>query len=545
MFATGRRLLGLIGDERRVFALAVMATLVNSFINLGSPFLLGYIIDHCIRTKDFGRILAFSGVLAAVYVVALAASYFQTRLMGEIGQRLLFRMRNGIFNKMQTLPIAFFNANKTGELISRLNNDTEKLNAFFSDSLAQFVGCVATIIGAAIFLLVINLPMGIASLSPAVFVLLFTRLASPVLNKRNMKSRESEADLSAEIHESLSNFRVIVAFNRRNYFLQRFAAVNRNNYRNALLAGAAGTAVFPVYNLCANLAQLVLLITGIYLMNNNALTVGLLISYLINVTNFYNPMKMLAPVWTQFKSALSALDRVDQMMQLESDLPVLSASHTITPPAAMVELRNVHFGYGDGKEVLHNVSFRLKKGKKYSFIGPTGGGKTTIASLVARLYDPVQGTVWIDGKDVRTYSPEERCRKIGFILQDPFVFTGTVRENILYGNERYAACRPGELESVIAGANLDALIRLFEQGLDTALINGGSNISIGQKQLISFIRTVLRRPEILIMDEASANIDFYTEQLLEAILDRLPADTTCITIAHRLNTIEHADEIFL
>lgn len=544
-WTTTRNLLLLVRDERGTLCLSVLATLLNSFINLGSPFVIGYLIDTCIKDKDFHRILVFAGILAVAYVVAMTASYFQTRLMGEIGQRLLFRLRNNIFSKMQSMPIAFFNANKAGDLISRLNNDTEKLNAFFSESLAQFVGCMATIIGAAAFLLVINPMMGLIAIAPATGILLFTKFVSPMLSKRNAKSLESESDMTSEVHESLNNFRVIVAFNRRSYLKSRFTAMNSKNYVHAKQAGMMNNTVLPVYSLFANIAQVALLLSGIYLISRGQLTIGLLISYLINVTNFYNPLKMLAPVWVQFKSAASALDRVNQIMAFNNDLLVLPEAGIAGPPStAMVELRNVYFDYGNGKEVLQDVSFTLKKGKKYSFIGPTGGGKSTIASLIARLYDPVKGSIWINGKDIRTYTPEERSRKIGFILQDPFIFTGTVRDNILYGNEQYVQHTREELQQALSGAHLQALIRLFDNGLDTRIADGGNNISIGQKQLVSFMRTFLRNPEILILDEASANIDTYTEQLLTEILDSLPPTTTCIVIAHRLNTIENADEIF-
>ena len=191
---------------------------------------------------------------------------------------------------------------------------------------------------------------------------------------------------------------------------------------------------------------------------------------------------------------------------------------------------------------MHNVSLKLEKGKKYAFVGPTGGGKTTMALLVARLYDPTRGNIWIDSKDIRAYTPEERTQKIGFILQDPFIFTGTVRENIIYGNTRYDDCTDIKLLQVISDANLQDLLLFFDNGLETEI--SGDNISIGQKQLISFIRTFLRNPDILILDEASANIDTVTEQLLEQVLRNLPETTTCIIIAHRLNTIENADEIF-
>jgi ATP-binding cassette subfamily B protein len=204
----------------------------------------------------------------------------------------------------------------------------------------------------------------------------------------------------------------------------------------------------------------------------------------------------------------------------------------------------VHFGYVEGQEILHNISFKLEKGKTYALVGPTGGGKTTTASLIARLYDPTAGTILLDGKDLRSYDPIDKTNKIGFILQEPFLFTGTVKENILYGNALYLDYTNEQLEKVITDANLESLLALFEQGLETKVVSSGDSVSLGQKQLIAFMRAVLRNPDILILDEATANIDTITEKLLEDILNKLPETTTRVIIAHRLNTIRNADEIF-
>ena len=196
------------------------------------------------------------------------------------------------------------------------------------------------------------------------------------------------------------------------------------------------------------------------------------------------------------------------------------------------------------REILHNINFSLERGKTYALVGPTGGGKTTTASLLARLYDPVEGEVRLNGRDIRTFEPAERSQRIGFILQEPFLFTGTVRDNILYGNEQYFGFTNEQLEEVIRTASLQRLLGSFENGLDTVLSSGGESISLGQKQLIAFMRAVLRNPDLLILDEATANIDTITEKILQDILNRLPASTTRVIIAHRLNTIQNADEIF-
>jgi ATP-binding cassette subfamily B protein len=241
--------------------------------------------------------------------------------------------------------------------------------------------------------------------------------------------------------------------------------------------------------------------------------------------------------------ALAGWDRISLLLSLENNLDIVEADKNEISKSYLA-FRDVSFQYPNGKEVLYNINFNLEQGKTYAFVGPTGGGKTTIASLIARLYDTTKGNILLDGKDIRSYKPEERSRKIGFILQDPFMFSGTVRDNILYGNVEYKSLSNKQLAEVIADAGLEGLLERFDQGLDTKVQTTGDGISLGQKQLIAFMRAVLRKPELLILDEATANIDTITEQLLDEILRKLPSTTTRVIIAHRLNTIENADEIF-
>ncbi|MGH2563372.1 MAG: ABC transporter ATP-binding protein, partial [Ginsengibacter sp.] len=538
-----KSLLQLIAHEKKNLLVALCAILLNSTLNLLGPLIIGYTIDKYVQHKQYHGVLVFSSILLVMYLMGLFTSYFQAKLMGSIGQRMLFTLRNTIFNKLQSLPVAFFNANKAGDLISRVNNDTDKLNTFFSQSLMQFIGSIATMVGAGIFLLSIHINLGAAALVPALCILIFTRLVSPWMKKKNAVNLKSVGGMSAEIQESLTNFKVIIAFNRRDYFRKRFEEVNRRNYTTAVGAGLANNLLLPVYGLFSGLAQLTVLAYGIYLISTGSFSIGLLVSYLAYVTYFYNPLRQLASLWTSFQVAMAGWDRITKILSMDTDLVTIADTKKELSDA-LLEFRNVHFKYADSKEILHNVSMKLERGKTYAFVGPTGGGKTTTASLIARLYDATTGTIFLDGKDIRAYKPEERSQKIGFILQEPFLFTGTVKDNILYGNEQYQNYSDEQVEQVIKEANLQSLLTIFENGLLTKVTSGGDNISLGQKQLIAFMRAVLRNPEVLILDEATANIDTMTEQLLEEILKKLPETTTRIIIAHRLNTIENADEIF-
>ena len=540
---TLKRLMALMGEERQNLYIAMFFIFINAGLNLVAPYLMGHAVDNFVVTKHYEGVIRYSIILLGVFSLALVSGYTQTQLMGRVGQRMLFNLRNTIFNKLQDLPIDFFNQNKAGDLISRVNSDTDKINLFFSQSLVQFMSSIFTMVGAGVFLLSINLKLGLAALAPALVLWIFTRAISPWVKSTNSKNMRSTGSLSAEIQESLNNFKVIVAFNRRDYFRKRFDEVNTENYQTAVKAGIANNMFTPVYGFSSSIGQMVVLTFGIYLIAAGEFSSGLLISFLAYIAQFYNPLRQIASLWANFQVALAGWDRISQILVLESNLDIIEPTSK-EETCCLLSFRDVSFYYTPGKEILKNVSFDLEKGKTYAFVGPTGGGKTTTASLIARLYDPTAGQIILNGVDIRSMDIETRTSKIGFILQEPFLFTGTIRENILYGNTLYNEISNEALSLILSESGLDGLLERFDGGLNAEIKSSGDGISLGQKQLIAFIRAVLRQPELLILDEATANIDTVTEQLLEEILKKLPASTTRIIIAHRLNTIENADEIY-
>ncbi len=542
MTAAAKRLLPFLKEEKAQLATATVAIIVNAVSTLLAPVVIGYAVDHFIQNHDFHGVLVASATLFVLYLLALGSGYLQTISMGSIGRRVLFRLRNAIFLKLQELPVAFFNQNKTGDLISRINNDTDQLNQFFSQALMQFMRNFFLIVGAGIFLLTLDLRLGAAALTPAVSVFIVTQLISGWVKHRNLLSLQSLGGMSAEVQESLTNFKVIVAFNRLDYFRTKFGEANEKNFGAAVRAGYANNLFNPIYFFASSAARVIVLMYGITLIGAGHLTIGLLISFLLYVDNFYMPLQQIASVWATFQQSLAAMDRISEVLTLSTDMPVLPAEPEASN--AVIEFRNVHFRYPAGKEVLTGDSFALERGKEYALVGPTGGGKTTTASLMARLYDPTEGCILLGGKDIRSYTTAERADKIGFILQEPFLFTGTLLDNIFYGHPTLGGATTEQRMAAIKDAGLDELLQGFSQGLDVEVQTSGETISLGQRQLIAFVRAVLRKPEILILDEATANIDTVTEQLLQAVLEKLPTETTKVVIAHRLNTIENADEIF-
>ena len=504
--------------EKKNLIRATIALLITSGLGLSAPAVLAYAIDTYLVVGDYDGVMRCGGLLLLMAAVAFVSQYFQSLWMGSIGQRVVYRLRDEVFHKLQSLPLAYFAGHQTGDLISRINHDTEKINNFFSQSLMRFVGSIVSMVGAAGFLLALQPRLGAAALGPALVVGLITAALTPWIRSQNATNLVSTGQVSAEVTESLENFKVIAVFERRDYFRESFDEVNRRNYAHALRAGVANGILGPFYSLCSHLAQLIVLVYGLILAARGEFGLGLLIGYLVYVDRVYNPMRQLAVLWATFQSARAGYTRINEILEERSQLPVLPAGER-EADAPRIEFREVSFGYREDQTVLDRVSFKLEPGKSYAFVGPTGGGKTTTASLISRLFDPTSGVVLLDGLDLRSYTPEERSRKIGFILQDPFLFSGTLGDNL---------------------DSLDGLEGMFEKGLETPV----EGLSLGQKQVVAFLRAIQRQPSLLILDEATANIDTVTEKTLDRLLQTLPPETTKVTIAHRFGTIENADQIF-
>jgi ATP-binding cassette subfamily B protein len=541
--SAAKALAPLLADERTNLIIAVACVIVSSGAGLLGPAIVARVIDTAMARGDYPLLLRYAGLLALVYLAALGTSYLQTIRMGTTGRNVLYKLRNALFTKLSTLPIAFFAQNRAGDLISRVNSDTDKINQFFAQALMQFFGAAFLITGAGILLLVLNWQLGLAALAPAAVILVITQLASPWVKRTNRAALDAQGALSGDISESLDNFKVIVAFGRTDYFKDKFDQANQKNFRSQIRAGISSGVFMPLYTLAGSAAGILVLSLGVWMIGQGQLTVGLLVGYLLYVTAFYNPLRQIATVWSSLQMAMAALDRVSEVLGLKPDLePMPDAAPG--GAGALLVFDHVGFSYPNGKEVLADVNLALERGKTYALVGPTGGGKTTTAMLMARLYDPSRGAVYLDGRDIRSLTADERAAKIGFILQEPFLFSGTVRDNITYGNETLRALDDAALGEHLKAKGLSEFVARFNAGLTTVVGGAGDTLSLGQKQLIAFLRAVLREPEILILDEATANIDTVTEQLLEDVLGRLPATTTQVIIAHRLNTIRDADNIF-
>lgn len=521
---------------------ALITVLIGSFTAILGPYLIGKALDEITINRDYQATLSFLPILIGVYIVSFFSDYSQIIVMGSIGQRILYKLRQQIFAKLQDLPLAFFNANKAGDLISRINKDTDKINTVISEGLIRLIGSVFSLIGVAIAMLVINFQLGVTVLGLTVVLIILTQLVSPLLRRLNRRNLDASGDLSAQIQESLNGFKAIVAYNRQDFATEKFNLANSSSRAAGLWSSITNQLINPSYELVSNLASMLVVLVGLNLVFNATITFGVLFTFITYTRYFYEPLRTFASIWTSVQTGMAAWSRVSDVLDLQSNMPRLPISEIFTDKKELIlELRNVGFTYPDGYNVYEGVNLQLEIGKTYALVGPTGGGKSTTASLMARLYDSTTGEVLLHNRDIRTFNPAELADSIGFILQEPYLFTGTVAENIMYGLKE--AYTEDALLSKLQSLGLDQLLARFPEGLKTEVSNGAENISLGQKQLVAFMRILLRQPKLLILDEATANIDTITEELLQRIIAALPKDTTKVVIAHRLNTIDNADEI--
>ena len=536
-------ILPLFAGETKNLIMIIITVLINIGTGVITPYIITRAIDGPIANKDIQTLALMSLGLVILFIISAIAAYGQARIMGYVSQRVLFRLRAKVFSSLQSLPIDFFNRNKAGDLISRINNDTNKINQFLSEGVLRFTSLFFSLIGIAGMMLYLNWQLASIVFILTAIILIITRIATPFIEGINKVGLENQGSLSSEVQEGLLNFNAIVAFQIQDYYQDNFNRISEAVYKTKIQTNILNDNIAPLYTFIANLAQIILLAVGVSFILSGSITIGLLIGFLAYAQKFFEPLRILGSIVGSLQGALAAWTRVQEIIGLESNLILEEDKSGIKKRKTkhILEFNNVSFGYDDNK-IIKNINFTLEQGKTYALVGPTGGGKSTTASLMARLYDPQQGLVKLYNKDIRTYTEEDRTKAIGFILQEPFLFSGTIGDNIRYGNPDLVDKSNAELIEMLKDNNLLDLISSFENGLASSIEN--NNISIGQKQIISFIRVILRQPELLILDEATANIDTITEQNLQNIINQLPATTTKVIIAHRLNTIKKADQIF-
>ena len=540
--ATARRLISELRPYGGQLTVGLFLVVVGALSQAGGPYLIGRAIDRYILRADVPGLLWTMLLLLVVYVAGTLATLGQIRQVGGVGQRVLASLRRRIFDRLLRLPLGYFDRRPVGDLMSRVTNDVDTLNQLLSQGFTQLLGAFFSLIGIVVAMLILDWRLALVCFTIIPVMLLVNVYFARRARRAFRTTRETVGDVTAGLQEEITGVREAQAFNRTEANIARFRERNAAN-RTANVQAVAITAAFaPAIDVLSTLATAVVIGYGGYLVVTGTLTVGLLTAFLIYVQQFFRPIQLASQVYTQAQAALAGGERIYNILDEEPEPPDPPGVSSLADIEGHIEFEGVTFGYDPARPVIHDVSFEIEPGQTVALVGPTGAGKTTIANLIPRFYDATGGSVRVDGHDVRKVERESLRRGIATVLQEPFLFAGTVAENIAYG--RRGATRE-EVEAAARAASAHGFILELPDGYDTVLGAGGGNLSQGQRQLLSFARAVLADPRILILDEATSNIDTRTEAMVQRALGTLLKGRTSIVIAHRLSTIRTADVILV
>lgn len=537
-----RRLLALLSPYWLQITLAMLFVVVSAASQGLSPILIGRAIDVFITANDPAGLGVTMLLLGGVYVAGMFATRFQIYLLAKMGQNLLADLRQRVFAKLGSLDLQYLEGKQAGDLMSRLVNDIEALNTFFSQALSQMIGAFFSLIGIVVAMLALNWQLGLAVLIMVPILLLTTRFFSRMAREAFRKTRATIGDVSAEMEEELSGVKVAQAFNRTDVNVQRFAERNAANRDANVNANAVTSAFGPTMEILSTLDLALVAALGGALAIRGVISVGTVVAFIQYVQNFFRPIQTVAQMWTMAQSALAAAERVFEVLDREPAIQDAPDALPVGKLQGRVTFENVSFAYEPGTPVLQDISLEAQPGQTIALVGPTGAGKTTLVNLIPRFYDVNAGRVLIDGHDVRHIQQRSLRSQMGIVTQDPFLFSGTVMDNIRYG--RLSASDEEVIEAAKA-ASADEFIQRLPEGYQTEVGERGKLLSQGQRQLLSIARALLANPRILIMDEATASIDTRTEAVIQKALKALLQGRTSFVIAHRLSTVRNADQVLV
>jgi len=538
-----RGLLVLLRPYRAKVALMLLALVAATGASLAPAPLAALAIDDGIRAGDVGTLNLVVVAFVVSALVYWGASYAQTYLVGWVGQRALQDLRLRMFRHLQEMPVGFYERRQAGVLVSRMTNDVQALDSLVTDSITTLFASTLTLLGTIVILLVLDAELALLTflVFPIMAIASFVfRVASADAYAR---TRETIGAITAYLQETLSGIRVVRSFGQEPRHLRRFHELNEANRDANMTTVNLNAAYFPAVELLSALATVAILLYGGAQALDGEITVGVLVAFIAALNGFFDPIQQLSQVYTTYQSGMAALDKIFALLDEEPDVVDKPGAPDLPRVRGHVELAGVSFRYGSDEEgawALRDVCLQIPPGQTVALVGSTGAGKSTLAKLVARFYDPTEGAVLVDGHDLREVRAASLRAQMGIVPQEGFLFSGTVRENIAFGR---ADASDDDVRAAAAAVGADDFIAALEHGYDTEVGERGVSLSAGQRQLLAFARALVADPRILVLDEATSNVDLHTEGRIEAALRRLLAGRTAIVIAHRLSTIRQAGRI--
>jgi ATP-binding cassette subfamily B multidrug efflux pump len=552
-----RRLLTYLRPYRWSVVFAVVLTLLVGPLEVVGPFLFGFGVDRYIDPGANNLIpqadalrgigLVSLGFLAAL-LLSFAVQYLQVRIMQNVGQQTLYDLRRDIFERLQRLPMSFFDRSPVGRLVTRVTTDVDALNDLFAAGIAAMANDAIVLACIGAVMLWMNWRLALATFSVLPLILLSTWLFRDRVRDANRRIRTAIARINAFLQEHISGMSIVQLFNRERKSREQFAVLNRVHmeaYKDAILAFAL---FFPTVELLSTGAIAIVYWYGGLRSLNGLVVIGVLIAFMQYAQRFFRPIQDLSEKFNILQSAMAACERIFKLLDEPVPAPPRDVTLALSAPRGEIEFRNVWFAYHGGANpreddwVLRDVSFHIAPGQTIAVVGHTGAGKTTLVQLLLRFYEIQRGEILLDGVNIRRYNVQQLRRQFGIVLQDPFLFTGTLESNVRLGDEEIDRPR---VEAALREVGLGSLLDALPEGLATQVSERGATFSVGQRQLVSFARALAHNPRFLILDEATSSVDTKTEILIREALDRLLQGRTALVIAHRLSTIQHADCILV
>lgn len=535
------RLLPYMKPYRTRMIIAVLGMIAFTVTSSLQPLLIGNLVDFAVK-GNVGAVNQTGAIFLTLMLISWGAQYTQLTHMGWVGHRLLYTLRTQMFDHMQKLSLRFYDNNEVGRVMSRITSDVTTLQDLLTSGsltiLANFLGIFVTV-GIMVYK---DLSLALLTLAVVPFLVAAMAVWQAYARRAFVRVRQAIAIVNGNLQENVSGVRVIQSLSREGENSKRFEEINRNNFSANVTAGRVTAAVMPMVELAVSIATGMVILYGGYQVLNGSMQIGVVVTFALSVQRFFDPIRDLVLQYTQLQRAMAGGERIFEVLDTQPEIQDAPDAVELEDVRGEVEFEHVGFSYVPDVPVLQDFSLHVNPGETVALVGQTGAGKTTITALVARFYDATEGRILIDGHDIREIKRGSLARRMGLVLQEPFLFSGTVMENIKYGR---ADATPEDVqEAAVAVGAHDFVVRL-EHGYDTMLHERGQNLSVGQRQLISFARAVLARPRIIILDEATAYVDTRTEAVIQHALQELLRNRTSFVIAHRLSTIRNADRVIV
>jgi len=535
-----KRLFGYVTPYWKILALNAVLLVARAGIELVPPLFQREIVDEVVGTRDLSRLGLLIGLLVGVYALTQLIRVADNYVRHSLGERFILDMRVRLYAYLQRLSLSFFERTSTGELMSRVTNDVNALEQFVTHGTALTAVDLLRLVGAIAVLFVLNWQLALLVIIPVPLLVVGLRAFNTRVRPVYRRVRHRLGDINAQLQDNLAGMKVIQAFGQEEQALQRFANESEEYYRARVKGIWYWSTFFPAMSFLASLGTVIVLGAGSVMVVNGSLSLGTLVAFLAYMASFYEPINRLTEVDDIFQQAIAAGERIFELLDTAPDIQDAPGAVDLPPIRGEVAFDDVHFDYGTGDEVLHDVEFHMAPGEVVALVGPSGAGKTSVANLLCRFYDPIHGQIAVDGHDLRWVRLASLRRQVAVVLQDTFLFNSTVRDNLLYG-------KPGasdeEMVAAAKAAYAHEFVEALPQGYDTEVGERGVKLSGGQKQRLALARAILADPRILILDEATSSVDAEAEYLIQQALEAVLKGRTALVIAHRLSTIRNADKI--